>query len=572
MVREPRSAGLSQLELNKSELNKSELSKSELTISLSCGAVPAAVRVPAGLNVRRTVNENDARFCAHDSDGAKPCGQFHVRRESREEAVVLSATEGCVNLFAAPRLLGQHPGGACGDQSHGVKIDARIAGPGQTPGINGETVRKVHHGGGPGQRSHRAERDGRLRGELRAQQLRMRPAKLGRTPGIRIMVVIDTVPEQQGEPSAGRPQLPRQRHNVAWAGAGAQHGFMAAQITECGHSEREGIGGRQVTADDSAAGREGLTAGAETVGDAFDHRDVCRRRGGNGDHQRGGRGPHGGDVGEVRCGGLPPEFERGRPGQAKIRAVNHHVGRDHITAVRCGENRGVVAWAEQLCGGGGKAREDAGEHCTLAERRQGCIRTLARGHLAGQRLVCSIRHASNGSLNAMTLRSSPTHPSRLLRTAGLFLALVPAALLLAGCTVAVPLQPADDATNSSCADMIVRLPNTVADQPIRETNAQATGAWGDPAAVLLHCGVAVPGPTTDLCVSINGIDWIEDDSEAPTYRYTTYGREPATEVVLDSEKVSGSTVLVDLSAAVANIPATGACTGIDDVTIPSNAP
>jgi hypothetical protein len=172
----------------------------------------------------------------------------------------------------------------------------------------------------------------------------------------------------------------------------------------------------------------------------------------------------------------------------------------------------------------------------------------------------------------MTLRSSPAHLTRLLRSAGFTLVLVPAALLLAGCTVAVPLEPAEDATNSICAEVIVRLPDTVADQPIRETNAQATGAWGDPAAILLHCGVAIPGPTTDLCVSINGIDWIEDDSEAPTYRYTTYGRDPATEVVLDSEQVSGSTVLVDLSAAVANIPASGACTGIDDVTIPSTAP
>lgn len=134
------------------------------------------------------------------------------------------------------------------------------------------------------------------------------------------------------------------------------------------------------------------------------------------------------------------------------------------------------------------------------------------------------------------------------------------------------MQPAADAVNPACADIIVRLPTTVADQPERETNAQATGAWGDPAAVLLTCGVTAPGPTTLPCVNINGIDWIEDDSEAPKYRYTTYGRDPATEVYIDSELVSGSTTLVDVATAVSAVPATKQCLGADDVTLPSAAP
>jgi len=146
------------------------------------------------------------------------------------------------------------------------------------------------------------------------------------------------------------------------------------------------------------------------------------------------------------------------------------------------------------------------------------------------------------------------------------------AILLTGCSAAVPMQPAADAVNPACADIIVRLPTTVADQPERETNAQATGAWGDPTAVLLTCGVAVPGPTTLPCVSINGVDWIEDDSDKPRYRYTTYGRDPATEVYIDSELVSGSTTLVDLASAIANVPATTQCLGADDVTLPDSAP
>ncbi|MDJ0349161.1 DUF3515 family protein [Cryobacterium sp. PH29-G1] len=167
-----------------------------------------------------------------------------------------------------------------------------------------------------------------------------------------------------------------------------------------------------------------------------------------------------------------------------------------------------------------------------------------------------------------------SHPFLLTRSAPLRFVAVASVLatsmLLAGCASAVPLTPAPDATNVACADVTVHLPATVADQDARETNAQATGAWGDPAAVLLLCGVTVPAPTTLPCLSINGIDWIEDDSEAPTYRYTTYGRDPAIEVVIDSEAVSGSTALVDLANAVGYVPATGACLGAEDVQLPSD--
>jgi hypothetical protein len=111
----------------------------------------------------------------------------------------------------------------------------------------------------------------------------------------------------------------------------------------------------------------------------------------------------------------------------------------------------------------------------------------------------------------------------------------------------------------------VRLPDAVADAPRRETDAQATGAWGDPASVLLSCGVEPYGPTTLPCDNVNGIDWIRDDSDAPTYVFTTYGRTPAVQVVVDSEAVSGTSALVDLEAAVASIPQTEACLNADDV-------
>lgn len=49
--------------------------------------------------------------------------------------------------------------------------------------------------------------------------------------------------------------------------------------------------------------------------------------------------------------------------------------------------------------------------------------------------------------------------------------------------------------------------------------AAATGSWGDPVSVLLSCGVTVPGPTAELqCVTLEGIDWLVDESEAPMMR------------------------------------------------------
>ncbi|GAB3122516.1 DUF3515 family protein [Glaciibacter psychrotolerans] len=166
----------------------------------------------------------------------------------------------------------------------------------------------------------------------------------------------------------------------------------------------------------------------------------------------------------------------------------------------------------------------------------------------------------------MTLR----FPARFTAAA---LTLTAGAALLTGCAAAVPLQPAANAIDAGCAAVVVHLPAAVADETKRETNAQGTGAWGDPASILLHCGVAVPGPTTQACVSVNGIDWIEDDSAAPTYRFTTYGREPAVEVVLDSGTVAGSTVLADLSNAVSYAPTNGsACVGAEDLQLPEATP
>lgn len=135
---------------------------------------------------------------------------------------------------------------------------------------------------------------------------------------------------------------------------------------------------------------------------------------------------------------------------------------------------------------------------------------------------------------------------------------------LAGCASAVPMEPAEGANDPACADVIVRLPDTVSDLKRRTTNAQATGAWGDPVGVELRCGVPTSGPTTDMCVTVKGVDWIIDESEAPLYRFETYGRSPGLEVFVNNEIASGTLVATELANVAKMLPQVRQCTSFDD--------
>jgi len=134
-----------------------------------------------------------------------------------------------------------------------------------------------------------------------------------------------------------------------------------------------------------------------------------------------------------------------------------------------------------------------------------------------------------------------------------------ALLTLSGCAATVNLEPAEDSNNPGCAEVMVRLPSQLGGLQERYTNAQATAAWGDPAAVLLRCGLEPVEVSTLPCVSAAGIDWLVDDSLAPSYRFISYARFPAVEVVVDSDNASGVTSLEGIAGAVAQLPATKAC-------------
>jgi hypothetical protein len=137
--------------------------------------------------------------------------------------------------------------------------------------------------------------------------------------------------------------------------------------------------------------------------------------------------------------------------------------------------------------------------------------------------------------------------------------------LLSGCATAVVLKPAELANEPACAEVMVRLPDTVAGEPRRSTNAQSTAAWGNPAAVILRCGLPEEGPSALPCFTVDSIDWLRNDAEDPSFTFLAFGRAPGLEVIIDSTAVSGTSALSDLATAVGSLPAERFCLDATDV-------
>ncbi|MFE5775400.1 MULTISPECIES: DUF3515 family protein [Brachybacterium] len=155
-------------------------------------------------------------------------------------------------------------------------------------------------------------------------------------------------------------------------------------------------------------------------------------------------------------------------------------------------------------------------------------------------------------------------------------ALLAGALVL-GCsacaTVRVP--AGEDAADPACAQIVQDAPEQLEGQSRHATSSQGTLAWGSgDEAIVLRCGVAPPGPTTQMCTTLTdadgtGVDWIidEDGSSDGIVRFTTYGRTPAIDLTVPREVVGdqASAAALDLTDLVTSIPAERHCLGADDV-------
>lgn len=147
------------------------------------------------------------------------------------------------------------------------------------------------------------------------------------------------------------------------------------------------------------------------------------------------------------------------------------------------------------------------------------------------------------------------------RIAGAALTLLALAGGLTACSsgVAVPVpqpEPAGAAAYA-CAAMKGQLPDEVLGNTTTATTPTSsfTSAWGAP-AIVVRCGVPAPAsltPTSQL-LTVNGVAWLPEPLERG-YLFTTVGRELNVEVSVPDAYRPESDALVDLSAAVATIPA-----------------
>ncbi len=80
-------------------------------------------------------------------------------------------------------------------------------------------------------------------------------------------------------------------------------------------------------------------------------------------------------------------------------------------------------------------------------------------------------------------------------------------------------------------------------------------AWGSP-AIIARCGLPTLPPTTDECIRVDSVDWVIrrlSDGAA----FTTYGTDPAIEVLVPNAYAPEPMVLPDFSAVAGALPATG---------------
>jgi hypothetical protein len=143
-------------------------------------------------------------------------------------------------------------------------------------------------------------------------------------------------------------------------------------------------------------------------------------------------------------------------------------------------------------------------------------------------------------------------------------------LALAGCAPVVSMTPAAEFANDpGCADATVRMPDTLGDYRLRNTDAQSTAAWGQPTVALLYCGVPVPQASDLPCVQIEGIFWLREEVDAGL-AFTTYGRDPAVRLVIDTDALGPGIALDDIANAVSYLPTNGReCIDLEDTVSPN---
>ncbi|MER5789912.1 DUF3515 family protein [Streptomyces sp. NPDC001980] len=109
------------------------------------------------------------------------------------------------------------------------------------------------------------------------------------------------------------------------------------------------------------------------------------------------------------------------------------------------------------------------------------------------------------------------------------------------------------AQDPACARLADRYPDRLGGAARDRVTFEGLAVWGH-GTVELRCGVNPPGPTTDACVSVDGVDWVWRETAGDgRKKLVTYGRSPAVEVSVAGSVAGLDAVLVEVSHLVAPI-------------------
>lgn len=154
----------------------------------------------------------------------------------------------------------------------------------------------------------------------------------------------------------------------------------------------------------------------------------------------------------------------------------------------------------------------------------------------------------------------------LTRRAALATSLAAGTLLLAGCgEQPVRAVPFGESDSVACQAVAQLWPQTVGPYEPRVTAVQSAGvaAWGDP-PIVARCGKQPPGPTTDPCIDVNGVHWVATTLDDGGTMLTTYGRDPAIEVLVPAQYDAPPMLLPPFGPAAEQVPQTlGECTRVE---------
>jgi hypothetical protein len=131
------------------------------------------------------------------------------------------------------------------------------------------------------------------------------------------------------------------------------------------------------------------------------------------------------------------------------------------------------------------------------------------------------------------------------------------AVVLSGCSSAVDVSVPPAGRDAACTAAAAHWPATVSGMGRRDTSpaSPAVAAWGEP-AVVARCGVAAPGPTDTECVEVDGVGWIPEPLSDGT-RFTSFGTEPALEVLVPKVYAPEPLLLPAFAPAAAALPRNG---------------